>query len=390
VTTVRETGAVLGELSSAGTPWLAIDLAGPASRRCLALSAGDATLIDIADPHAVPVTVNPLQPGPGYPIQAHADRVAGLFEAAFGPAEPVAAAIRAGLQRTYTNCGWDPRTGAALPGAVAPPTVPAFRQLRTGVMAAATDLGYSQSRQADVRGFLRTRLDVLWAGPAGRFLEGGHPVDVGSLLSASVLVTNSGVADDEAVSFLAGVLLVRLAEQLGPGAGIGGPRGSHTRGRTQARHDQHGRRFTVVIGTAGAHHLGRGQEPGWLEVVLSWPERIIVPAALTSSSPGQAAARLEGLTRLAGSGDPGSLRRCCSGADRRPAASGAGAGHATGTSCTRPLCSHTTTGGRGCGYGSRHWCSRSSRGGRCHACPRRCDRAGRRSARAAASACWRP
>jgi hypothetical protein len=227
----QDGGAVLAELSSAGMPWLAVDLAGPASPVRLVLPAGDVTVIDIADPQAVPVEVNPFEPGPGYPVQAHADRVAGLFEAAFGLTEPVAAAVRAGLRRTYLTCGWDTLTGRVPPGAVAPPAVPAFRQFRTAVMAATEELGYSQSMRAGVNAFLRTRLDILWTGPAGRFLEGGHPADLRSLLAANVVVTNGGVADEEAVSFLAGVLLVRLAEQPRPRAGS---------------------RLAVVIGSAGA------------------------------------------------------------------------------------------------------------------------------------------
>jgi hypothetical protein len=43
--------------------------------------AGDVTVIDIADPQAVPLTVNPLDPGPGQHVQTHADRLSGLFEA---------------------------------------------------------------------------------------------------------------------------------------------------------------------------------------------------------------------------------------------------------------------------------------------------------------------
>src|SRR5712691_6425770 len=185
-----------------------------------AAAADEITVIDIADPQAVPVTVNPLEPGPGYPVQAHADRVAGLFEAAFGLADPVAGALRAGLRRAYADCGWDMLTGTAPPGAVAFPAVPSFRQLRLAVLAAAGELGYSKGMRAAVHGFLEARLDALWAGPAGRFLEGGHPVDVARLLRGNVLVGNSGVADHEPATFLAGVLLLRLAEQLAHSAGM--------------------------------------------------------------------------------------------------------------------------------------------------------------------------
>jgi hypothetical protein len=259
VTTRLDTGAVLAELSSAGRPWLAIDMAGSASL----VRGPDVTVIDIADPYAAAVTVNPLEPGPGYPVQAHSDRLAGLFEAVFGPAEPVAAALRAGLRRTYASYGWDAVPRAASPGMGTPLAVPLFRQLRAEVMAAAEALGYSASMQAAVRGFLRARLDALWAGPAGRFLEGGHPVDVGSLRSGRVLVTSSGVADDEAASFLAGVLLVRLAEQPRPRTGAG--RASRDNCTPQAGRE--GSRFTVVM--AAADHLtGSPQAAGWFGRLL--------------------------------------------------------------------------------------------------------------------------
>jgi hypothetical protein len=236
VTNAQDARAWLGELSSAGVPWLAIDLAAASGPGQLAPSAGHATVLDIANPRAVPVTVNPLEPAPGYPVQAHADRMAGLIEAAFGLTRPVAAAVRAGLRRTYQDCGWDMVTGTAAPGAVASPAVPLYRQLRAAILAAADDLGYRPGRRAQLHAFLRSRLDAVWAGPAGAFLEGGHPVDARSLLRANTLVTNSGVADDEAVSFLTGVLLVRLAEQLRPATG----------------HESEGAAGLVVIGSAAA------------------------------------------------------------------------------------------------------------------------------------------
>src|SRR6266700_123280 len=210
----QDADATLAGLSSARTPWLALAMAGPAAHTRLAPAAGDVTVIDIADPQAVPVTVNPLEPGPGYPVQAHADWLGGLFEAAFGLAEPVGGALRAGLRRAYAECGWDMRTGAACPGAAGSPAVPSFRQLKLATLGAISELGYGTSMRAAVRGFLTARLDALWAGPAGRFLEGGHPVDLARLLRGNVLVTSGGVADEEAASFLAGVLLLRLAEQL--------------------------------------------------------------------------------------------------------------------------------------------------------------------------------
>src|SRR5205823_478023 len=132
VTTAQDAATVLAGLSSARMPWLTLALASPADHGRLAAvaAAGDVTVVDITDPQAVPVMVNPFGPAPGYPVQAHADRLGGLFEATFGLGERVARAVRAGLRRAYADSGWDMRTGAARPGAVVSPAIPAFRQFK--------------------------------------------------------------------------------------------------------------------------------------------------------------------------------------------------------------------------------------------------------------------
>ena len=198
--------ALLTDLTSARVPWLAL------ARDPRTISG--ATVIDLADPHVPPITVNPFEPEAGYPVQAHADRLAGLLEAAFSLPGPVAATVRAGLRRAYADCGWDALTGAAPPGARTPPAVPAFGQLARAALAAAEDLGYDRRMRAAVRTFVQARLEPLWAGPAGRFLEGGHPADVGCLVRGNVLLAVGGVADDEGTFFLVGALLARIADRL--------------------------------------------------------------------------------------------------------------------------------------------------------------------------------
>ncbi len=242
-----EIGAVLAELTAARVPWLALALRGTAGGLGQALSApaGDAVVIDLTDPHVPPVMVNPLEPERGYPVQAHADRVAGLFEAAFALPDPVATAIRTGLRRAYSNSGWDALTGAAPPALAAPAAVPAFHQLRHAVLAAAEDLGYDRSMRAAVRGFVQARLEPLWAGPAGRFLEGGHPADAGRLLAGNIVLSASGLADSEALFFLSGVLLIRVAETL-RGRG-GGPAQGGRGGGEHHRRPALDPRFAIVV-----------------------------------------------------------------------------------------------------------------------------------------------
>lgn len=258
VSAVQGAATVLAELSSARTPWLAL---APVGRGLLAAAPRDVTVIDITDPRAVPVTVNPFEPAPGYPVQAHVGRLAGLFEAAFGLSDPVAGTLRAGLRRAYADGGWDMLTGAARPGAVSPPAVPAFRQLKLATVDTARDLGYGPSMQAGIRGFLETRLDALWAGPAGHFLEGGHPAALARLLRGHPLAMESERNRTAATTALLGDGRTDLDADLAiAGMGINPPR----RLRHAAR----------AMGAAG-----HGGQPGWLEVVLSWPHRLIGAAA---------------------------------------------------------------------------------------------------------------
>ena len=128
---------MLGELTAAGRPWLAIDMPGSADRAVISLCDRDVTVASLADPGMPPVMVNPLEPEPGFGVQAHARRLAELIEAVFGLAGPVAEVIRAGLLRVYADCGWDAVTGIGPPGAGPPPAVPAFAQLRHAVLATA-------------------------------------------------------------------------------------------------------------------------------------------------------------------------------------------------------------------------------------------------------------
>ncbi len=204
----EELGAILGRLAAAGTPWVAIT---PHTRLP---DKRDATVIDVTDMRRPPLAVNPFEPEPGCPVQSHIDRLAALVEAAFRPPGPARAALRLGLRRAYADCGWDITAGAALPGAKAPPGVPSIGGLCRAVLREATGLGVDPGQRATIRGFLDVRLRALWTGPAGQFLGVGHPADLGGLTRRNVLFTAGDIVDEQAAAFLAGVLLIRFAEQL--------------------------------------------------------------------------------------------------------------------------------------------------------------------------------
>ncbi len=210
----EELSAILGRLTAAGTPWLAISPDALIRGGVVFTSQEDTfTVIDVTDMRRAPHAVNPFEPEPGCPVQSHVDRLAGLFEAAFRPPGPARAALRLGLRRAYADCGWDTTTGGALPGAKAPPGVPSISDLRRAVLREAGELGVDRAQRARIRGFVDVRLRSLWTGPAGQFLAVGHPADLSGLTSQNMLFTVGDIVDEEA-AFLAGVLLIRFAEQL--------------------------------------------------------------------------------------------------------------------------------------------------------------------------------
>ncbi len=204
---------LLQQLTSAGVGWLAIE---PVKSEYSAMSGdrSDVTVINPADPESVPLSVNPLAPEPGFPVQTHIDMVRALFLAAFDASEPFPQIMAQALQRSYEECGWDPLTGAGRADSDVPPAVPTLARLQAAALAVIEDVGYGRELQADMRGFVDVRLRSLRTGSAGRFFEGGHPADIGALLDRNVVLALEDVAGDEDKAFVIGTLLIRLVEHL--------------------------------------------------------------------------------------------------------------------------------------------------------------------------------
>ncbi len=238
---------MLEQLSAAGIGWLAIE---PVKSEYAAMAsrlgpAGSVTLINPADPESVPLSVNPLAPEPGYPVQAHIDMVRALFLAAFDAHEPFPQIMSQALQRAYEECGWDPQTGLAQAETDAPPGIPTLARLQAAALAVIEDVGYGPELQADVRGFVEVRLRSLRAGSAGRFFEGGHPADIGQLLGRNVVLALEDIANDEDKAFLIGTLLIRIVEHL----------------RLRAKSDRAGELRHVIV-LEEAHRLLRAGREG--------------------------------------------------------------------------------------------------------------------------------
>ncbi|NUS07289.1 MAG: ATP-binding protein [Nonomuraea sp.] len=205
---------LLEQLSEARIPWLAIE---PAKSEYAAMAGridDPVTVINPSAPDGVPLSVNPLEPEPGYPVQAHIDMIRALFMAAFDAEEPFPQIMSLSLQRVYEATGWDVVTGGAVPGSNVPPSIPTLEQLQQHAMDVIKEIGYGREVQADVEGFISLRLRSLRVGSAGRFFEGGHPSDIGGLLERNVVLAIEDVANDEDKAFLMGTLIIRIVEHL--------------------------------------------------------------------------------------------------------------------------------------------------------------------------------
>jgi uncharacterized protein len=263
---------LLEQLTEAGIPWLAIE---PAKSEYAAMAGrigAPVTVVNPSDPEAVPVSVNPLAPEPGYPVQAHIDMVRALFQAAFDAEEPFPQIMSQALQRVYEANGWDVVTGGGRPGSAIAPAVPTLEQLQKAALQVIGDVGYGNELMADVKGFVDVRLRSLRIGSAGRFFEGGHPADIAGLLSKNVVLAIEDVANDEDKAFLMGTLIIRIVE--------------HLRLRSRRHEDPRGLSHVIVIEEAHRLLRNRGEErasahavelfAGMLAEIRAYGEGIVV------------------------------------------------------------------------------------------------------------------
>jgi hypothetical protein len=264
---------LLEQLTRAGIPWLAIEPAKSEYATMAGRIGQPVTVVNPSDPDAVPVSVNPLAPEPGYPVQAHIDMVRALFQAAFDAEEPFPQIMSQALQRVYEANGWDVVTGRGRPGSAIEPAVPTLEQLQKAALQVISDVGYGNELMADVKGFVDVRLRSLRIGSAGRFFEGGHPADIAGLLSKNVVLAIEDVANDEDKAFLMGTLIIRIVEHL------------RLRARRQER-DTRGLEHVIVIEEAHRLLRNRGEErasahavelfAGMLAEIRAYGEGIVV------------------------------------------------------------------------------------------------------------------
>ncbi len=212
--------ALLEAATKAGIPWLVVEPAKAEYRLMAArLASGpDVVRIRPGESDAIAAGLNPLEPAPDaagrrFPLQTHADLVKALFIASFRSDEPFPQVLSAALTRVYEDTGWDMALGETI-AADPNPSYPSLTDLQRAAIRIVREIGYSQRITDDVLGFIKVRLSSLRLGTTGRFLEGGHQLDFGTLLRTHAVLEIEDVGDDSDKAFLMGTVLIRLAEHL--------------------------------------------------------------------------------------------------------------------------------------------------------------------------------
>ncbi|MGW5361238.1 ATP-binding protein [Actinopolymorpha pittospori] len=165
------------------------------------------------DPSTMPAGIDPLRPIEGFPLQTHLDLVRALFLAAFDADEPFPQVLSAALTKAYVEQGWDVALGEAVHDRHVP-RYPTLADLERCAIEVVDQIGYSREITDNVRGFVKVRLASLRLGTTGRFLEGGHRIDIGKLLERNVVLEIEDVGDDRDKAFLMGTVLIALTEHL--------------------------------------------------------------------------------------------------------------------------------------------------------------------------------
>ncbi|MGH9285789.1 MAG: ATP-binding protein, partial [Acidimicrobiales bacterium] len=239
--------ALLEALARAGVPWLVVE---PAKAEYARMAgrlgpSGRVTVVRPGDAGAIPASINPLAPEPGYPLQSHVDLVRALFLAAFEADEPFPQVLSHALANCYTELGWDLVVGEPVVAGAAP-RYPDLGDLQRAARQVVSAIGYGQEVTDNVRGFVDVRLGSLRLGTPGRFFAGGHPLDVAALLGGNAVIELEDVADDQDKAFCIGVVVIRLVEHL---------RVAQAGGRGH-------RRLGHVLVVEEAHRLLKKVEPG--------------------------------------------------------------------------------------------------------------------------------
>jgi len=220
VTGAGKTNTILALLTAAhdrGVPFLVVE---PAKAEYRALMSHPATgtalrVFKAGDDSVSPLLLNPFDVPPYTPVSEHLDLVRAAFTVAFGMWTPLPQILERCLHAIYLDRGWDLRTNTNArlrPGDDLTPAFPTLSDLIAKVNEIVPALGYEDRIAGDLRAALVTRLESLRSGGKGAMLDVAKSMPDDELFGRPTVVELEALGDDGDKAFVAGLLLIRLAE----------------------------------------------------------------------------------------------------------------------------------------------------------------------------------
>jgi len=191
-----------------GIPWLVLEPAKAEYRQLYEVSGlkEDLRVFTLGNEAASPFRLNPLEPVPGYPLEAHRGYLRSAFIASLPMGGPFPQIVERCLQDVYRGRSYD-----GVSPMVDPPTL---HDLVGLIEPTVRQLGYDAETRDRFTGALRARLESLLMGNKGRMLGCCHGIPMDVLLERPTVLELQWITDPEENSLLLAVLLVRLYEYL--------------------------------------------------------------------------------------------------------------------------------------------------------------------------------
>lgn len=155
--------------------------------------------------------LNPFEVGDETPVQRHIDSLRCLFNASFaGLYPPMPYILEEALYRVYQEKGWDITTGQNTMNA----SFPTLNDFCAEVEDIALNSGYDRETTQNISTSLRVRLNSWRIGVKGLMLNTAESTPLDLLLTRPSVIELSDIADREVVSFVMGLVLIRLYEHV--------------------------------------------------------------------------------------------------------------------------------------------------------------------------------
>lgn len=195
-----------------GIPYLVIE---PAKKEYPSLhhAAGHEalTVFSPSGTEGMPLRLNPFEIPPETPVQTHIDYLRCLFNASFaGLYPPMPYLLEEALYRVYQQRGWTVVNGRNKQEGL----FPTLNDFCAEVEGVALSSGYDKETTQNVTTSLRVRLNSWRVGIKGLMLNTAESTPLDLLLTKPAVIQLADVADPELVSFIMGLVLIRLYEHL--------------------------------------------------------------------------------------------------------------------------------------------------------------------------------